>query len=245
MRLADRMLRIIQLLRRHRRPVTGHVMADELEVSLRTLYRDIADLISDGVPIRGEAGVGYVLGEGYDLPPLMFKSDELEAIMLGLGWVKDRGDKALRLAAQDVVAKIGTVLPEPMRPFFYDAPLFSPANLGVVEDQVDIGLLRQAIRGQNKVNIDYKNERGQPSARVLWPIAISYFDSQRIVVAWCELRQGFRHFRTDRISALEILPVKYRERRLKLLAQWKIDREKNDAHRRAAGADVSGSQNRE
>ena len=101
MRRADRLLRIIQLLRRHRRPVTGGRMAEELEVSLRTLYRDIADLITDGVPIRGEAGVGYVLGEGYDLPPLMFKSDELEAIMLGLSWVSRRGDKALRIAAED------------------------------------------------------------------------------------------------------------------------------------------------
>ncbi len=228
MRRADRMLRIIQLLRRHRRPVTGHVMAEELEVSLRTLYRDIADLISDGVPIRGEAGVGYVLGEGYDLPPLMFKSDELEAIMLGLGWVKGRADKALRLAAEDVVAKIGTVLPEQMRPFFYDAPLFTPPNFNVPEDQVDIGILRQAIRAQSKVKISYKNELGQASERVLWPIAISYFDSQRIVVAWCELRQGFRHFRTDRISALEVLASKYQQRRLKLLAEWKAERERND-----------------
>ena len=228
MRRADRMLRIIQILRRHRRPVTGGVMAREVEVSLRTLYRDIADLITDGVPVRGEGGIGYVLGEGYDLPPMMFKPDELEAIMLGLSWVKGRGDMTLQLAAQDVVAKIGTVLPEQMRPFFYDAPLFTPPNSSLPQDQVDIGQLRQAIRGQIKVQVHYADERGQLSERVLWPIAISYFDNQRIVVAWCELRQGYRHFRTDRISALTLLDAKYPERRLKLLAQWKAERQRSD-----------------
>ena len=224
MRRADRLLRIIQLLRRHRRPVTGSRMAEELEVSLRTLYRDIADLITDGVPIRGEAGVGYVLGAGYDLPPLMFKSDELEAIMLGLSWVSRRGDKALAVAADDVVAKIGTVLPEALRPFFFDAPLLTPPKFNLTEDQVDVAMLRQAIRGQSKVEIDYADEQGRVTRRVIWPIAISYFDAQRLVVAWCELRQGFRHFRSDRVSAMQLLSEKYREPRLKLLARWKDER---------------------
>jgi predicted DNA-binding transcriptional regulator YafY len=224
MRRADRLLRIIQLLRRHRRPVTGSRMAEELEVSLRTLYRDIADLVTDGVPIRGEAGVGYVLGAGYDLPPLMFKSDELEAIMLGLSWVSRRGDKALAIAADDVVAKIGTVLPEALRPFFFDAPLLTPPKFNLAEDQVDVAQLRQAIRGQSKVEIDYADELGRVTRRVIWPIAISYFDAQRLVVAWCELRQGFRHFRSDRVSAMQLLSEKYREPRLKLLARWKDER---------------------
>jgi predicted DNA-binding transcriptional regulator YafY len=224
MRRADRLLRIIQLLRRHRRPVTGSRMAEELEVSLRTLYRDIADLVTDGVPIRGEAGVGYVLGAGYDLPPLMFKSDELEAIMLGLSWVSRRGDKALAIAADDVVAKIGTVLPEALRPFFFDAPLLTPPKFNLTEDQVDVAMLRQAIRGQSKVEIDYADEQGRVTRRVIWPIAISYFDAQRLVVAWCELRQGFRHFRSDRVSAMQLLSEKYREPRLKLLARWKDER---------------------
>ncbi|MDE2384773.1 MAG: YafY family transcriptional regulator [Alphaproteobacteria bacterium] len=224
MRRADRLLRIIQLLRRHRRPVTGQRMAEELEVSLRTLYRDIADLVTEGVPIRGEAGVGYVLGEGYDLPPLMFKSDELEAIMLGLSWVKGRADAALRLAADDAVAKIGTVLPEALRPFFYDAPLITPPKFNVPEDKVDVGALRRAIRSQSKVAIDYADEFGAVTSRVIWPIAISFFDAQRIVVAWCELRQGFRHFRTDRINTLAVNEERYREPRLKLLARWKEER---------------------
>lgn len=224
MRRADRLFRIIQLLRRHRRPVTGGRMAEELEVSLRTLYRDIADLLTDGVPIRGEAAVGYLLGEGYHLPPLMFKSDELEAIMLGLSWVSRRGDKALQIAAEDVVAKIGTVLPEALRPFFYDAPLFAPPKFGLAEDCVDVGQVRRAIRSQQKLDISYTDERGETTKRVIWPLAISYFDMQRIIVAWCELRQRFRHFRTDRIAELAVLDEKYREPRLKLLSRWKIER---------------------
>ena len=154
----------------------------------------------------------------------MFKSDELEAIMLGLSWVSRRGDKALAIAADDVVAKIGTVLPEALRPFFFDAPLLTPPKFNLTEDQVDVAMLRQAIRGQSKVEIDYADEQGRVTRRVIWPIAISYFDAQRLVVAWCELRQGFRHFRSDRVSAMQLLSEKYREPRLKLLARWKDER---------------------
>lgn len=233
MRRADRLLRVIQLLRRHRRPVTGARIAEELEISLRTLYRDIADLITDGVPIRGEAGVGYVLGEGYDLPPLMFKSDELEAIMLGLSWVQRRGDVALQRAALDVVAKIATVLPENLRAFFYDAPLITPPKFDLPQDKIDMAKMREAIRAQSKVHIGYSDVQGAISQRVIWPLAISYFDSQRIVVAWCETRFGFRHFRTDRIAEMQRLEAKYREPRLKLLAKWKKEREAESAdHRR-------------
>jgi len=228
MRRADRLLRVIQLLRRHRRPVTGKRMADELEVSLRTLYRDIADLITDGVPIRGEAGVGYVLGEGYDLPPLMFKADELEAIMLGLSWVTRRGDLSLQRAAEDVVAKIGAVLPEHMRNSLFDAPLLTPPAFNVMPERIDVGLVRTAIRAQQKLQIAYQDEQGGETHRVIWPIAISYFDVQRLIVGWCEMRQGFRHFRTDRISEMITLEEKYREPRLKLLSRWKKERETDD-----------------
>ncbi len=225
MRRADRLLRVIQLLRRYRKPVTGRRMSEELEVSLRTLYRDIADLITDGVPIRGEAGVGYVLGEGYDLPPLMFKADELEAIMLGLSWVRRRGDLSLQRAAEDVVAKVLVVLPEPMRGALLDAPLITPPAFNVVPERIDVGAVRLAIRSQIKLAIVYQDEKGGETKRVIWPIAVSYFDVQRLIVAWCELRQGFRHFRTDRISELQRLDEKYREPRLKLISRWKKERE--------------------
>ncbi len=220
MRRADRLLRIIQILRRHRRPVIGQVIAEELEVSLRTVYRDIADLITDGVPIRGEAGIGYVLGEGYDLPPLMFSADELEAVMLGLRWVMRRGDPDLARAAQDTVAKVGAVLPESLRPFLFDSPLMAPPTYRIEKDKVDVAALRQAIRDQRKVRIEYADEQNTKSERVIWPIAISYFDAQRLIVSWCELRQDFRTFRTDRMQVALILPEKYRERRKVLLKQF-------------------------
>ncbi len=226
MRRADRLLKVIQLLRRHRRPVTGQHMAEELEVSLRTLYRDMADLITDGVPIRGEAGVGYVLGEGYDLPPMMFNADELDAVMLGLSWVARRGDQTLQRAAADTVAKIGTVLPQHLRAYFYDAPLITPPTFNQTKESIDLAAIRKAIRTQAKVRIDYQDELQKPSSRVIWPIAISYFDAQRLIVAWCELRVGFRHFRSDRVLAMTVLEEKYREPRLKLLAQWKDDRKR-------------------
>ncbi len=226
MRRADRLLRIIQILRRYRRPVKGQSVAEELEISLRTLYRDIADLITDGVPIRGEAGVGYVLGEGYDLPPLMFNTDELEAVMLGLRWVMRRGDKALGRAAQDAVAKVGAVLPRDLKPVLFDAGLIVPPTWRAPVDTIDIADFRRAIREQRKVAIDYADEAGLPTQRVIWPIAISYFDSQRLVIAWCELRKDFRTFRSDRISKAHVQKEKYQERRKVLLKRW-VEQEKS------------------
>ena len=195
-------------------------MSEELEVSLRTLYRDIADLVADGVPIRGEAGIGYVLGQGYDLPPLMFTTDEVEAVMLGLRWVMRRGDHDLVRAAQDAVAKVATVLPEELRPVFSDASLIVPPSWRMIEDTVDVAPLRRAIREQRKVRISYSNESGIASERVIWPFALSYFDAQRLIVSWCELRGAFRTFRTDRMVEAEVLADKYRERRAVLLKRW-------------------------
>lgn len=220
MRRADRLLRIIQILRRHRRPVRGQTMAEELEISLRTLYRDIADLVTDGVPIRGEAGIGYVLGEGYDLPPLMFNADELEAVMLGLRWVMRRGDVDLKRAAQDSVAKIGAILPADLKPALFESGLLAPPSFIAYPDRVNVGALRQAIREQRKVRMIYADEQGARTERVIWPIAISYFDAQRLIIAWCEMRGDFRSFRTDRMQEAEVLKDKYQERRKVLLKRW-------------------------
>ena len=227
MRRADRLLQLIQILRRHRRPVTGETMAVELEVSLRTVYRDIASLIGEGVPVRGEAGVGYVLGEGYDLPPLMFTVDELEAVMLGLRWVARRGDTQLSRAAMDTVAKIGTVLPPGLKPFLYDASLLIPPR-PVLADTIDVASLRSAIREGRKVSLTYANVENQQTERLIWPIGIAYFDASRIVIAWCELRQDFRSFRTDRMIAAEVLKDKYPARRAKLLNDWNKQQQAED-----------------
>jgi predicted DNA-binding transcriptional regulator YafY len=199
-------------------------MADEVEVSLRTLYRDIADLITDGVPIRGEAGIGYVLGEGYDVPPLMFNADELEAIMLGLRWVSRRGDSDLARAAQDTSAKIGAVLPPALKPLLFDSGLLAPPVYTKLTDNVDVSSLRQAVREQRKVELVYRDETGKDSERVIWPIGIAYFDAQRLVIAWCELRQDFRSFRTDRMMKATVSQEKYQERRKVLLKRWSENR---------------------
>ena len=205
-------------------------MAEELEVSLRTLYRDVADLAADGVPIRGEAGIGYVLGEGYDLPPLMFNADELEAVMLGLRWVMRRGDDDLKRAALDSVAKVGAVLPQELRPTLYDAGLLVPPNQRSVEDRVDLSVLRRAIRDQRKVEIRYVAEDGAQTQRMIWPIALAYLEAQRLVIAWCELRADFRTFRTDRIQHAEARKDKYPERRKVLLKRW-TEQEEVAGHR--------------
>ncbi|MFO1034954.1 MAG: YafY family protein [Hyphomicrobiales bacterium] len=232
MKRADRLLRIIQILRRHRRPVKGQAMSEELEVSLRTLYRDIAGLIADGVPIRGEAGVGYVLGQGYDLPPLMLTTDEVEAVILGLRWVMRRGDADLVRAAEDAAAKVGTVLPPALKAVLFDAALIVPPSWRHVPDMVDLAAIRRAIREQRKVAMKYRDEQGRATERVIWPIAISYFEAQRLVVAWCELRQDFRSFRSDRMSDIAVLPEKYQERRKSLLKRWMDREETRDDDRR-------------
>ncbi len=220
MRRADRLLQIIQILRRNRNPVSGEKIALECEVSLRTIYRDIETLMADRVPIRGEAGVGYILEDGYDLPPLMFKPDEIEAIILGLQWVKRRGDKELIRAADDSIAKIGAVLPKNLKPILFDTGLVVPPNSEIAKDNIDIAAIRRAIREQWKVEIEYLDENLSKSHRVIWPIAIAYFDKQRLIIAWCELRNDFRSFRTDRAKSLSITHERYKGNRKTLLSDY-------------------------
>lgn len=225
MRPAERLLPLLQMLRRHRRPVTAETLAGELEVSIRTIYRDIAGLIASGVPIRGEAGIGYVLGDGYDLPPLMFTPDEVEAVLLGMKWVEARGDAGLKVAAADVVAKIAVVLPRDLVPILADAGLAAPMfHDGPPPESIDVAALRLAIRERRKVRIAYADAQGVASRRLIWPLAIGYFEVSRNVVAWCELRNDFRHFRTDRMVAAEVLEERYRGSRQALLAKWRVSR---------------------
>ena len=149
----------------------------------------------------------------------MFTVDELEAVMLGLRWVARRGDTQLSRAAMDTVAKIGTVLPAGLKPFLYDATLLIPPR-PVFTDMIDVGHLRSAIREGRKVLLGYSNAEGAVTERLIWPIAIAYFDASRIVIAWCELRQDFRSFRTDRMISAEAQKDKYPARRAKLLSDW-------------------------
>ncbi len=219
---SDRLLRLLQALRRHRRPVTADALAGELEVSVRTVYRDIAALVGNNAPIRGEAGVGYVLEAGYDLPPMMFTADEVEAILVGLNWTRGRADPNLQKAADDVIAKLGAVLPVELRPVLFDGGLIAPNVRQVIaQDSVDVGLFRRAIRAGHKVSIDYADAGGERSTRTIWPFGLAYFETVRVILAWCELRNGFRHFRTDRIDRAEATGERYPVRRAVLHQRWK------------------------
>lgn len=220
MRRADRLFQIIQVLRRSRRPITADAIAGELETSKRTIYRDIATLMAQRVPIRGEAGTGYVLDKGYDLPPLMLTPDEIEAAVLGAQWVAGRADPVLATAARDLIAKIAQTVPERLRPLVLEPASRTPPQWNGPADAVDVVRLRAHIHAGRKLHLHYRDERERDSARTVWPIAIGYLDTVRHLVAWCELRRDFRSFRVDRIRQAEFLDDKYPERRAALQARW-------------------------
>lgn len=218
---SERLLELIQALRRHRRPVSGRTLAAETGVSLRTLYRDIAALQAQGADIEGEPGLGYVLKPGFMLPPLMFSEDEIEALVLGSRWVARRADDRLGEAARNALAKIAAVLPDDLRQDPDTSALLVGPGRPIAAGTIDLAAVRQAIRGERKLAISYRGPEGDETQRVIWPFALGFFDQVRMVVAWCELRQGFRHFRTDRIIDLAVQDIRYPRRRLALLKDWR------------------------
>ena len=223
---SERLLDLLQILRRYRAPVSGQALAAELGVSLRTLYRDIATLQGQGADIEGEAGVGYVLRPGFVLPPLMFTEDEVEALVLGARWVARRGDPPVAAAAADVLAKVAAVLPPSRRDEMERTGLLvGPGG----EDGADMTLIRRAIRLERKVEIAYSDLSGSASRRIVWPIALTHFDRARVVVAWCELREAFRHFRADRIVAITPMEARYPRRRASLVRDWKTEHDNSAA----------------
>ena len=187
MRRADRLFQIIQILRRSTRPVTAAALGRELEVSKRTVYRDVADLIGQRVPIEGEAGLGYLIASDYDMPPLMLTPDEIEAVMLGAQWVAGRSDKALANAARDVMAKIATVVPERLRPFILEPSVGVKPTAAEPNENIDPSSLRSAIREGRKLRLRYRSEAGEESERKVWPVILGYAETTRLLVAWCEL----------------------------------------------------------
>ncbi|RNJ48745.1 HTH domain-containing protein [Methylocystis hirsuta] len=215
-----RLFELLQMLRRRRRPVSGAELAREAGVSLRTLYRDIAALQAMGAEIDGEPGVGYVLRPGFLLPPLMFSEEEIEALALGAKWVVRRTDDALSQAAGNALAKISAVLPRELRTRLEDDALL--VGPGWERPQhVELTLLRRALRQERKFAISYRDEKGARTQRVIWPIALGFFESARVLVGWCELRRAFRHFRTDRIEAAHILDARPPRRRQALVREWR------------------------
>ena len=218
---ANRLLDLVALLRRHRRPVTGQLLADDLSISLRTLYRDIETLKAQGADIAGEAGVGYMLKPGFMLPPLMFTVEELEALFVGVQWVASRADMQMADAARSGLSKISAVLPEDLR-FDLDSSglLVGPAERQL-EITIDVTLMRKALRRERKLSISYLDAGGEATRRTIWPIAFGLFNKVDVLAAWCELRSDFRHFRADRIATLELLEARLPRRRTDLFKEWR------------------------
>ena len=209
MRRADRLFDIIQILRR-RKLVRARDLAEKLEVSERTIYRDIRDLAAGGVPIEGEAGVGYIMREGYDLPPIMFNEQEIEALVLGVRIVESWADPELAEAAGNVIAKVEAVIPERLRRHMAETALLAPENHYTEATEVDVGALRGALRNRRKVHFRYLDLKDQTSERSVRPLALSFYGPIWLFSAWCELRRDFRSFRLDRMAELVILDETFR-----------------------------------
>jgi len=226
-RRADRLFEIIQVLRRAGGPLTADAIALELETSRRTIYRDIAALTAQRVPIRGEAGIGFVLERGFDLPPLMLKADEVDAVTLGMQWVIAHADADLARAALDVLAKIAAVMPDDMRVLIEDPAVGTPAwPQDHVASSLDFERLREWSRRGRKIDLCYEDATGAATRRVIWPFLVGYVATVRVIVAWCEMRGDFRTFRADRISRLEFIDEAYPERSAALRRRWLAARER-------------------
>ena len=220
MRRADRLFEIIEMMRVSDCAVTAVQLSSELNVSERTIYRDVRGLQGQGVPIEGEAGIGYVLRPGFHLPPLMFTMDELEAVVLGARLASQRGDDGLIKAAERVVSKVKSVLPANMQDRVDRVALYAPPTYDVGHGIVVLSEIRECIRSEQKIRIDYESLSGQSSERIIWPVAVAFFSSSTLLSAWCELRNDFRHFRTDRILNYEILDEKFNGGSGRLLRAW-------------------------
>ena len=203
MRRADRLFQIVQYLRGGRL-LTARVLADRLEVTPRTIYRDVADLIGSGVPIEGEAGIGYVMRAGYDLPPLMFTQDEIVALVAGARMIRAWGGSTMAAAAEEALVKIETVLPEAARRQAAAVPVHAiemPQMTEALRDLID--RIEAACASRTRLAIRYGDQHGQQTERILRPLGLYFWGKVWTLVAWCELRTDFRMFRLDRIAGLD------------------------------------------
>jgi len=210
MRRADRLFEIVQMLRR-KKAIRAADLAAHLRVSERTIYRDIGDMISRGVPIEGEAGVGYTMRPGFDLPPLMFNENEIEALLLGARIVQSWADPELAAAAISVMDKVGAVLPEQLRHHLELARLWAPDDHARESISIDQAALRHAIRDQYKIQFAYQDLDGQSTVRVVRPLIMAFYGPVWLLAAWCEMRDGFRVFRLDRMAEFLVLDAKFED----------------------------------
>lgn len=200
MRRADRLFQIVNVLRQRRGTTTSAHLARRLGVSERTIYRDIRDLILAGTPIDGEAGVGYRLRPGYDLPPLMFNRDEIQALVIGARIVRQFGDPTLARASESILAKVSSVLPKELAPLLSDTRMFVPNIVGASKSSDALGIAREALIARQKLRMMYATSGGQVSERTVRPLGIFFWGRTWTLAAWCELRQDFRNFRLDRVT---------------------------------------------
>ena len=216
-----RLLHLLQLLREYRYPVTAQVLAERLEISPRSIYRDIDTLREQGVNIDAAAGLGFQLKENFLLPPMTLNENEIEAFYLALYWLKSIPDQALKKASTSVLAKLNAVLPEHRQQLLQQTTLramniWLPVNEQLVEQ------VRLSIRMQVKISVDYVDEQQRSSVRTLWPFALGYFNDRIVLAAWCELRNDFRNFRIDRIQQLVLSQEVYPQFKQQLFQQWWI-----------------------
>lgn len=216
-----RLFQLMDALRGNRRPVTAAVLAGQLGVSERTIYRDIQTLAELGAPVEGSAGVGYLLRTGFFLPPLMFNADELESLVLGARWVRHQGDAVLSQAANSALAKIATATPKDLRDHMAETSLYVAPPANNFSQEAFLQPAREAIRRHCKLRLGYSDEHGAASERTVWPFALAFFEGKRVLAAWCELRDATRHFRLDRIQAAEQLAERYPTPRASLIKQWR------------------------
>jgi len=219
MRRADRLFQIVQHLRGGRL-VTARMLSERLEVSERTIYRDIADLQSTGVPIDGEAGVGYLMREGFELPPLMFTRDEIVALVAGARMVRAFGGAAMARAAEEALIKIGTVLPQSERDRISRTEIHTP-SWGISEaERQAIDVMERAIEQRRALSLDYRDEVGRVTQRDVRPLGLWFWGKVWTLVAWCELRDDFRTFRIDRIVVMQDAGRTFKPERGKQLADF-------------------------
>lgn len=211
MRRADRLMKIVHFMRQRRRAVTANRIAEEFEISVRTVYRDIQDLMDSGVPIAGEAGVGYVIDKKYYLPPITFDADELEAIGLGINMVRQWTDDKFAGKANSAMEKVYAALPAELQGQMEQITTYVMDDQSELPWEISFSDIRECIRVRKKIAIEYADAGGQVTARTIRPLALMFFSPVWLLAAWCEKRRDFRHFRLDRISHCDFMNEVYAE----------------------------------
>lgn len=226
-----RLLTLLQHLREQRYPITARYLAEHLEISVRSVYRDIESLRDQGVHIEGSAGLGFQLKENFLLPPMSLDETEVEAVFLALHWLKSVPDPALKSASHSVLTKLNAVLPKNKQELINETMLRSINHWLAVDEKI-VEQVRLAIRYQVKIKVDYLDEKQNISTRVLWPFVLGYFNDKMLLAAWCELREDFRNFRLDRIQKMHVTETVYPEFKRHLFQAWwqKEQERKSNTH---------------